>query len=131
MKSGKNPQWLYNANSKHSFIYIPDAGKATVEFALSPNAWNQTWNLPTDQNFYSVEEITRIINTYLQKDFKLQVLPSWAISLLGLFIQPLREVKELSYQLQEDYCFASSKFEKVFGWKATPMEEGLKKCLEA
>ncbi|TDK41818.1 NAD-dependent epimerase/dehydratase family protein [Algoriphagus formosus] len=131
MKSGKNPQWLYNAKSKHSFIYIPDAGKATVELALSPNTWNQTWNLPTDQAFYSVEKITQILNTHLKKDFKLQVLPSWAISLLGLFIQPLREVKELSYQLEEDYCFDSSKFEKAFGWKATPMEDGLKKCLES
>lgn len=131
MKSGKNPQWLYNAKRKHSFIYIEDAGKATVELALSPDAWNQTWNLPTDQNFYSVEKITQILNSYLNKNYKLQVLPGWLISLLGMFIKPLGEVKELSYQLEEDYCFDSSKFEKAFGWKAIPMEEGLKKCLEA
>jgi len=41
----------------------------------------------------------------------------------------LSEIKELSYQLENDYCFDSSKIEKAYGLKPTPIEEGLKACL--
>jgi hypothetical protein len=37
--------------------------------------------------------------------------------LVSLFIPVLKEVKELRYQLDQDYCFDSSKIEKAFGLK--------------
>ena len=129
MKAGKNPQWLYSGDKKHSFTYIPDAGKATAFLALQENSWNQTWNLPTDSSYPSGKEITSIMNILLSKNAKLQVMSSGMISLLGLFIPVLREVKELRYQSDQDYCLDSSKIEKVYGLKPTPIEKGLKECI--
>jgi nucleoside-diphosphate-sugar epimerase len=129
MKAGKNPQWLYSGDNKHSFTYIPDAGKATAFLALQENSWNQTWNLPTDPSFPSGKEITSILNKLLSKNAKLQVMSSWMVSLFGLFIPVLKEVKELRYQSDQDYCLDSSKIEKAFGLKATPIEKGLKECI--
>jgi nucleoside-diphosphate-sugar epimerase len=129
MKAGKNPQWLYSGDKKHSFTYIPDAGKATAFLALQESAWNQTWNLPTDPSYPSGKEITSILNRLLSKNAKLQVMSSMMISLLGLFIPVLKEVKELRYQSDQDYCLDSTKIEKAYGLKPTPIEQGLKECI--
>jgi nucleoside-diphosphate-sugar epimerase len=129
MKAGKSPQWLYNGSKKHSFTYIPDAGFATAFLALQEDSWNQTWNLPTASSYPSAQEITKILNKLLGTDKKLQVMPSWLVTLLGLFIPVLGEVKELSYQTEEDYCLDSSKIERVYGLKPTEIETGLKACI--
>lgn len=129
MKAGKSPQWLYAGDKRHSFTYIPDAGKATAFLALQSDSWNQTWNLPTDASYPSGQEITAILNKHLGMSKKLQVMPGWLVSILGIFIPILKEVKELSYQSSEDYRLDSSKIERVYGLKPTPIEEGLKACL--
>ena len=61
---------------------------------------------------------------------KLSILPAFMVSILALFIPLLSEVKDLRYQLDQDYCFDSSKIEKAFGLKPIDLEEGLRKCLE-
>lgn len=129
MKAGKNPQWLYSGDKKHSFAFLPDADKATAFLALQDDAWNQTWNLPTDPSYPSGKEITATLNRLLSKKAKLLVMAPWMVSLLGIFIPVLREVKELRYQSDQDYCLDSSKIEKAYGLKPTPIEQGLKECI--
>ena len=129
MKAGKNAQYLYSTSKKHSWTYIPDAGKATAFLALQQDSWNQTWHLPTESSFSSVNEIHSILNKELGTKLKILVLPSWLVSILGLFIPVMKEIKELSYQLKEDYCFDSSKIEKAYGLKAIPIEVGMKNCI--
>ena len=131
MKNGKAPQWLYAGGKKHSFTYIPDAGKATAFLALQEDSYNQSWHLPTDKSYPSGNEITSIVNKELGTNFKLQVMPSWLVSTLGLFMSIMREIKELKYQTAEDYCFDSSKIEKAYGLKPTPIKDGLKESLKA
>lgn len=55
---------------------------------------------------------------------------SWMISVQGLFISVLKEEKELRYQYDQDYCLDSSKIEKAYGLKPTPIEKGLKKLMK-
>ena len=129
MKAGKSPQWLYNGTKKHSFTYIPDAGMATAFLARQEDSWNQTWNLPTASSYPSGQEVTDILNRLLETEKKLQVMPAWLVSLLGLFIPVLREVQELRYQSEKDYCLDSSKIEQIYGLKATEIETGLKACI--
>ncbi|MEB2784324.1 NAD-dependent epimerase/dehydratase family protein [Algoriphagus persicinus] len=131
MKAGKNAQWLYSGDKKHSFIYIPDAGKATAFLALQENAWNQTWNLPTDPSYPTGKEIVEMINQQLGTKLKLQVMPAWLVSILGLFMPVMKEIAELRYQSDSDYCFDSSKIEKAYGLKPTKMNVGLGVCLKA
>jgi hypothetical protein len=44
------PTGLLMANKKHSFIYTPDAAKATAILGNTPDAYNQVWHLPTDDH---------------------------------------------------------------------------------
>lgn len=129
MKAGKTAQWMYNGNRKHSFTYIPDASYATAFLAQQKSTWNQVWHLPTSNRYPTVQEIVNILAKELDVKPKLSVLPAFMVSILALFIPLLREVKDLRYQLDQDYCFDSSKIEKSYGLKPIDLEEGLRKCL--
>lgn len=125
MKAGKSAQYLYSSSRKHAWTYIPDAGEATAFLGLQEDSWNQNWHLPTDPSYASVDEIHTLLNLKLGTNLKIQVLPSWLVSALSLFIPVMKEIKELSYQLEEDYRFDSSKIQKAYGLEATSIEEGL------
>ncbi len=129
MKAGKKAQWLYNKDKKHSFTYIPDAAFATAFLAQKESAWNQVWHLPTSSEYPTGQEVVNILSQQLGTSNQVAVLPGFMVAMLGLFIPILKEIKELRYQLDQDYCFDSSKIESTFGLKATPIEEGLIKCL--
>ncbi len=130
VKAGKTAQWLYSGDKRHSFTYIPDAAKATAFLAQQNDAWNQIWHLPTSKEYPSAQEAVNILSKLLNTKSKLQVLPAFMVNIVGIFIPILKEIKELRYQLDQDYCFDSSKIEKAYGLKAIGFEEGLKKCLE-
>ncbi|WPR73576.1 hypothetical protein [Algoriphagus sp. NG3] len=42
----------------------------------------------------------------------------------------MKEIAELRYQLDSDYCFDSSKIERAYRLKPTKMKEGLSLCLK-
>lgn len=130
MIAGKSPQWMYNRNKKHSFTYIPDAVSATASLAQQADSWNQIWHLPTAKSYPSAQEIASIIGTKLDKKDSLQVLPGWVVSVLAIFIPLMKEIKELRYQLKEDYCFDSSKIESAYGLMPTSIETGLQACID-
>lgn len=129
MKAGKKAQWLYNKEKKHSFTYIPDAAYATAFLANSPTAWNQVWHLPTSSEYPTGQEVVDILSKLLGTPNQVAVLPGFMVGILSLFVPILKEIKELRYQLDEDYCFDSSKITATFGLKAIPLKEGLKNCL--
>lgn len=129
MKAGKTAQWLFAGNKKHSFTYIPDAAYATAFLAQQEDAWNQVWHLPTSKAYPTGQETVNILAKHLGVEPKLQILGPFMLNLVSLFIPVLKEVKELRYQLDQDYCFDSTKIEKAYGLKPIDFGEGLKKSL--
>jgi nucleoside-diphosphate-sugar epimerase len=43
----RKASWLVNDAVPHSFTYTPDAAQSLMQLAGRPNAWNQTWHVPT------------------------------------------------------------------------------------
>ncbi len=128
----KKAQWFFNATTKHSFTYTPDAGKATAMLGNTAEAYNQIWNLPTDSNSLTGEEWIKLFATEMGKEdkfYKYQLLPSWAVRGLGIFIPFLTELYEMRYQYDRDYFFDSAKFEKYFNFKPTIYREGVREIL--
>lgn len=52
--------------------------------------------------------------------------PSWGLALAGLFNPTLRAVREQLYQSERPWVVDSNKFERAFGWKATPLPEAVR-----
>ena len=131
IRKGKKAQWLLNNNTKRTFIYTPDAAKATALLANSSNTWNQTWHLPCDNSFPTGKEFMQMISAVAGKEIKYSVLSRFMINLAALFVSPIREMKELLYQYEKDYVFSSDKFSKLFpDFVITPYKEGIAAILK-
>jgi nucleoside-diphosphate-sugar epimerase len=126
IKKGKKPNWLIDANKKHSFTYTPDAAKATALLGNTVDAYNQVWHLPTDKNTLTGKEMIALFAKEMNVENKVSVLPMWLLKILGLFIPIMKEMPEMMYQYDRDYFFDSSKFDKRFNFKTTTYQEGVK-----
>ena len=122
----KKPNWFIDARKKHSFIYTPDAAKATALLGNTPDAYNQVWHLPTDSNSLNGEEWVSLFNEEMGLSKKVMVLPMFMLKLLGLFIPMMREMPEMMYQYDRTYFFDSSKFHKRFDFTPTSYAAGVK-----
>lgn len=127
---GKKAQWLFNARVKHSYIYVPDAGRATALLGNTPAAYNQIWNLPTDRRSLTAEQWINLFSKEMGKSAGYQLIPAWMVRLLGLFIPFMKELYEMRYQFDREYFFDSSKFENYFKYKPTSYADGVKEILK-
>jgi nucleoside-diphosphate-sugar epimerase len=127
LKAGKGAQAFGNPAKLHSFIFTPDAGRATALLGLTDSAYNQIWNLPVPQPTLTARDLIALAAKVSGGPAGVQVMPKWMVWAVGLFVKILAEMVEMLYQYEEDYVFDCAKFNKAFpDFKATPYEEGLK-----
>lgn len=129
---GKSANWFINADKIHSFTYTPDAAKATALLGNTPDAYNQTWHLPTDQNKINGKQMIELFANEMKVKNKLSVMPMWLLKVLGIFMPFMKEMPEMMYQYTQDYFFDCSKFNKRFpNFKTTSYQEGVKNIVRA
>ncbi|WP_416439318.1 NAD-dependent epimerase/dehydratase family protein [Phnomibacter sp. MR] len=128
---GKKAQWMLRTDKLHSFTYTPDAGKATAMLGNSSTAYNQVWHLPTASPALTAEQWMHMSAALTGAPTGIQSLPMWMMKALGVFIEPLKESIELSYQTADDYVFDSSKFERAFSFQPTAYATGLAATIAA
>lgn len=131
LKAGKAPQWIGDPNAIHTFTYTPDTGRALVALGKSPEAYGQTWHLPTTKEPLTGADFARLACELAKQPNKLQVAPHWVLRLMGIFVPVLRENEEMMYQFDYDYRFDSSKIESAFGLQATPYRQGVGESLRS
>lgn len=121
---GKKANWIADVNKIHSFTFVPDAAKATAMLGNTDDAYNQVWHLPSYSSLTGkdwIEMIAKELNTRPSYS----VLSVGMMSLVGLFVPILRELKEMAYQYELDYGFNSSKFQKRFEMPLTTPAEAV------
>ncbi len=126
---GKRPNWFIDTTKKHSFIFTPDAAKATAILGNTPEAFNQVWHLPTDKNALTGQEWIDLFNKEMKTSKKVMVLPMFMLRLLGIFMPLMREMPEMMYQYDRDYFFDSSKFNTHFNFTPTTYEMGVREIV--
>lgn len=130
LKKGKRPNWLIDADKKHSFTFTPDAARATALLGNTDDAYNQMWHIPTDKNTLTGKEMIELFLKELKVGYKVSVLPRWLLKILGLFMPVMKEMYEMMYQYDRDYFFDSGKFDKRFDFKTTTYQQGVKLIIE-
>ena len=125
IRAGKTPQWLGDPNAIHTFTYTPDAGSAIAKLAQSPEAFGQSWHVPTSKEPMTGAQFVRIACELAARPYKLQVAPRWLLGIMGLFVPVLRENMEMMYQFDHAYRFDSSKIERAYGLAATSYRDGI------
>jgi nucleoside-diphosphate-sugar epimerase len=129
LRAGKAPQWVGNPDLAHTFTFTPDAGSALAALGQAPEAFGQTWHLPTAQSLNGAavtgRGLARAVCALAGQPDRLQVAPAWLLHAMGWFVPVLRENREMMYQYQHGYRFESGKIEQAFGLRPTPYSEGL------
>jgi nucleoside-diphosphate-sugar epimerase len=127
----KTAQWFSNAKVPHTTGYTPDLAKGTAILGNTPDAYNQIWNLPVDDQAPTGEEWVKLFAKHMGKPTKVMVAPKWLLHVLGVFIPIMKEMPEMSYQYDREYIFDSSKFKKRFNYTATTNEQAVIETLNA
>ena len=131
LKAGKTPQWIGNPQAIHTFTYTPDAGRTVALLGNTPTAYGQVWHALTSHEPMTGEHYVRTACELAGRRYRLQAVPRWMLSVLGLFVPVLRESMEMLYQFEHDYRFDSTKFERAFGLTATAYRAGVAATLHA
>jgi nucleoside-diphosphate-sugar epimerase len=97
LQNGKKANWFANADKLHNFTFTPDAGKATALLGNTPDAYNQVWHLPTDRTPLTGKDWVELFAKEMNVEPKVQAIPAWLLSVLGVFIPIMREFKEMAY----------------------------------
>ena len=125
MTRGKTAQVVGDPDQPHSFTYVPDIARALVSIGDGGDeVLGQAWHVPNDTD-RTVRQILAAFAEELDVELKVQAMPTWAMSLVGLFDSTVRELKEMLYQWDRPFPVDHSKFAARFWDDPTPLEQGI------
>ncbi len=131
MLQGKAPQAIGPLNTPHTYAYVPDNARALIALAEEPSAYGEVWHLPVSKPV-TIKEAVAEMNRTLETGFTPSQVPRPILKLMGLFIQPIRELGEMLYQFDEPYIMDDNAFRRKFpGFKATRFQQGIEAMVKS
>ena len=126
---GKPAQVLGDPNQLHTYTYTKDIGRALVILGERDEALGQAWHIPSPRTI-TTREFIEMVYAEAGKPARMQVMPTWLISMVSPFIAPIRGISENYYQLTEPYIMDHSKFARTFGDISTPLEQAIRETMD-
>jgi nucleoside-diphosphate-sugar epimerase len=117
---GKPAQVLGKADVPHTVTYIEDFARALITLGERVEALGQVWHVPNAETV-TMRRFVQLVFEAASQPPRLRAAPRWGIALAALFNPTLRAVKEQLYQSERPWVVDSTKFERAFGWRATPL----------
>lgn len=131
MAKGKPALLLGSADLVHDLAYVPDVARATITLLDAPgDAYGQAWHVPCAPS-RTYRQVLQIGADALGQPLKFSVLPGFMLSVLGLFMPILREMKEMRFQSDRPYQVDASRFARRFWADSTPFEVGIAKTAKS
>ena len=130
-KKNKKAFWQADAGKSHSFTFTPDAAKATALLGNTADAYDQSWHLPTSSERLTGKDFIEKIGAEMSVKPRFYILSKTMISVLGIFIPIVKELREMLYQYDRDYFFNSEKFTRRFSFRPETYDDGIKKMVKA
>jgi nucleoside-diphosphate-sugar epimerase len=127
---GKPAQLIGRTDVPHSHTYVKDFGRALLILGEHEEADGQAWHVPNDMPKLTQGELVRMFAEEAGVELKISSMGNLMMVVGGLFIPEAREIVEMMYEFNEPFIVDSSKFEKVFGMKATPMREAIRETVK-
>lgn len=123
---GKAAQLVGRMDIPHTHTYITDFGKALVILGERDEADGQAWHVPNDLPRATQAEMILMFAEEAGVEPKMSGMGRMMMWIGGIFIPEAKESLEMMYEFEQPFIVDSSKFEKTFGMKATPMREAMK-----
>lgn len=126
---GKPVNLMGRADQPHTFTYIKDFGSLLATLGTREEALGQVWFAPSAPPLTQAEFV-KLMEAELGRPVKSMVGGPLMMRLLGLFNKEVAEMVEMMYEWTSPFVVDTSKAEKAFGLKATPLEQALKETLD-
>jgi len=126
---GRPAQLIGRRDLPHTHTYTKDFGRALVILGERSEADGQAWHVPNDQPMMTQGELVRMFAEEAGVEPKINSMGKLMMRIGGLFIPEAKESVEMMYEFDQSFIVDSSKFEKAFGVKATPMHEAIKETV--
>jgi len=126
IKQGKKLKVFISDATLRTLIWTPDASKAMALIGNTPNAYNQTWHLPCDDDRLTYEQLIALTSKIYGKQFSYTIVPKIAFKIGGVFKSQMKELQELLPRYKHDNIFVSTKFKNRFPeFSVTTYQEGI------
>jgi nucleoside-diphosphate-sugar epimerase len=112
----------------HSFTYIADFGRTLATLGTRDEALGQVWFAPTNAPV-TQKELVKLVEAELGHPVKAMVGGPLMMRLLGLFNREINEIVEMMYEWTAPYVIESSKIERAFGLRPTPLPQAIRETV--
>jgi len=125
-------QLVVRTDTPHTYHFLPDV---TLALALlgeaGEDALGRVWMLPCAPADTTAGMVRRF-GRALGRELKIQRMPRWMLSSLGIFVPILRELAEMGYQWEEPFVVSDRHFRERFGAEAvvTSLDDGARETVE-
>ncbi len=130
--SGKPVHLWANIDVPHSLTFIRDIGRTMVTLGAHDDAFGQAWHVP-NAPAVTLREFVTLVCEEAGVPVRVSAIPRGAMGallpLLGIFIPPLRGLRENLYIAYEPYIVDHSKYEQRFGNHVTPLREAVRETV--
>ena len=123
--AGKKVQVFGDPALPHSYTYVPDFARTLIELGRRPEALGEAWHVPTAPAVSQARFAELAAEAAGVPLAGLSRVSKPMLRLAGLFVPAAREMVEMAYEFEEPYLLDSSRIERAFGLRPTPLEEAL------
>lgn len=122
--AGKPVRVLGDPDIPHTVTYIDDFARALVTLGDREEALGEVWHVPS-ADAVTTRRFVEMVFVSVGHAPRLRTAPGWGLALAGLFNPTIRAVREQLYQSERPWVVDSGRFERTFGWTATPLSESI------
>lgn len=119
--AGKPVDIFGDATLPHTYTYVPDFARALITLSRHEEAYGRAWHVPNIT--VSTAEMMRLFGAAADMPVKSRKVNRLMLSMVGLFVPIVREMKEMLYEFEEAYVVDDSDFRAAFGAELTPLPE--------
>ena len=127
--AGKKVQVLGDPDLAHTMTFVPDIARALVLLGEKDEALGKIWHIPSPETVTVRDFIGRVFAAAGKKP-KISSVPRVMVKLMGAFLPVMRELHEMLYLWEEPFVVDHSRFERAFGFEATPLDEAIAQTVE-
>jgi len=125
---GKTINLMGSTSQPHTFTYIADFGRLLAILGTRDEALGQVWFAPSNPPITQAEFV-KFIEAELGHPVKAMVGGPLMMRFLGLFNKEIHETIEMMFEWTNPYMVDTTKAEKAFGLKPTPMKEAMRETI--
>jgi len=123
--AGKPARMLGDPDAPHTVTYIEDLARGLATLGIREEALGAVWHVPNAETV-TMRRFVDMAFEAAGREPRLRTAPRWGLALAGLFNPTIRAVREQLYQSERPWVVDSGKFERAFGWRATPLPEAIR-----